>query len=198
MFGTRERTPATTRLDGTKLYLRPYRTSDAGALVDLLVRNRDFLAGFEPPRPDSHYTLQGQRRLIEIDAERWAAGMRYAFGVFLSDDSIVGRVALDNVVLGAWHNSTIGYYVDRAVNNRGLATSAVFLACKFGFEEVGLHRVQAGVMPRNAASARVLEKVGFRHEGLARRYLFIGGAWEDHDIYALTTEDWETGAPPLA
>lgn len=102
----------------------------------------------------------------------------------------MGRVALDNVVLGAWHNATIGYFIDEQHNGRGLATSAVRLVCKFGFEDAGLHRIQAGVMPRNAASARVLEKVGFRREGLAKRYLFIAGAWEDHDIYALTTEDW--------
>jgi ribosomal-protein-alanine N-acetyltransferase len=95
------------------------------------------------------------------------------------------------VVLGAWHNATIGYFIDETHNGRGLATSAVRLVCKFGFEGAGLHRIQAGVMPRNASSARVLEKVGFRREGLAKRYLFIAGVWEDHDIYALTTEDWE-------
>jgi ribosomal-protein-alanine N-acetyltransferase len=132
-----------------------------------------------------------------MDGERWAAGERYAFGVFLPDGSVVGRVALDNVVRGAWRNATIGYYVDRAHNGRGVATGAVTLACRFGFDNAGLHRIQAGVMPRNAASARVLEKVGFRREGLARRYLFIAGAWEDHDIYALTVEDWPD-APTVA
>jgi ribosomal-protein-alanine N-acetyltransferase len=154
------------------------------------VRNRDYLSEFEPPRPESHYTLEGQARLVEIDRERWDAAARYAFGIFLSSGEVIGRVALDNVVMGAWHNATIGYFVDGAATGRGFATQAVALACRFAFEDAGLHRVQGAVMPNNKASARVLEKVGFRHEGLAQRYLFIDGAWRDHDIYALTAEDW--------
>ena len=171
------------------MYLRPYAASDAEALVELLARNRDFLSEYEPPRPESHYTLEGQRRLVQIDVERWEAGARYAFGIFLPSGRIAGRVALDNVVMGAWHNATLGYYVDRGLNGRGLATEAVRLICGFAFDTAGLHRIQAGVMPRNAASARVLAKVGFRHEGLAKHYLFINRRWEDHDIYALTVED---------
>ena len=60
---------------------------------------------------------------------------------------------------------------------------------RFAFEHAGLHRVQPAVMPRNAASQRVVEKAGFRHEGLAVRYLRIAGAWEDHDLYAITVEE---------
>jgi [ribosomal protein S5]-alanine N-acetyltransferase len=117
--------------------------------------------------------------------------------VFLPSGRLIGRVALDNIVLGAWHNATIGYYVDRELNGRGLATRAVLLVVRFGFEQAGLHRIQAGVMPRNAPSARVLSKLGFRHEGRAKHYLYINGVWEDHDIYALTIEDWPTGPPAL-
>jgi ribosomal-protein-alanine N-acetyltransferase len=161
------------------------------------LRNRSFLAAFEPPRPERHYTLAGQKELIEIDIERWSAGLRFAFGVFLVSGEVVGRVALDNVVMGAWHNATIGYYVDQDHNGRGIATEAVLLALRFAFERAGLHRVQAGVMPRNKPSARVLAKLGFRHEGLAKHYLYINGVWEDHDMYALTVEDWAGGPPAL-
>jgi [ribosomal protein S5]-alanine N-acetyltransferase len=181
---------ATARLEGTGLYLRPHEPGDAPALLDVVVRNRDFLSGFEPPRPEGHYTLEGQKLLVQVDRERWDAGVRYAFGIFLPSGRVAGRVALDNVVMGAWHNATLGYYVDRELNGRGLCTRAVALVAQFAFEHAGLHRIQAAVMPHNAASVRVLEKVGFRHEGLAKRYLFIDGAWEDHDIYALTVEDW--------
>jgi ribosomal-protein-alanine N-acetyltransferase len=160
-------------------------------LLELVLRNRSFLADYEPARPDAYYTLEGQRALVDFDSERWAAGARYAFGIFLPSGRLAGRVALDNVVMGAWHNATLGYYVDRELNGQGLCTRAVALVAEFAFERAGLHRIQAGVMTRNVASARVLEKVGFRHEGRALRYLFINGAWEDHDIYALTTEDWD-------
>jgi [ribosomal protein S5]-alanine N-acetyltransferase len=162
------------------------------------VRNREFLSAYEPPRPDAYYTLDGQRTIVAVDAERWSAGARFAFGIFLPSGRIAGRVALDNVVMGAWHNATIGYFVDRELNGRGLCTRAVALVAEFAFARAGLHRIQAGVMPRNVAPARVLQKLGFRHEGLAKRYLYIKGTWEDHDIYALTTEDWPTGRAPVA
>jgi [ribosomal protein S5]-alanine N-acetyltransferase len=186
------------RLEGPDLYLRPYQPGDAEAQLDLVLRNRDFLHAFEPPRPDAHYTLAGQRELITIDRDRWASGVRFAFGVFTTSGEIIGRVALDNVVLGAWHNATVGYWIDRAHNGRGIGTRAVLLAVRFGFEEAALHRIQAGVMPRNVASARLLRKLGFRIEGRALHYLYIDGVWEDHDIYALTVEDWPTGPPALA
>jgi [ribosomal protein S5]-alanine N-acetyltransferase len=180
-----------------RLFVRPYESGDAAAQLDLILRNRDFLAAYEPPRPDRHYTLAGQRELITIDEDRWDAGSRLAFGVFLPSGQIVGRVALDNIVLGAWHNATIGYYVDHEHNGLGLATHAVLLVVRFGFERAGLHRIQAGVMPRNHASARVLQKLGFRHEGMAKNYLYINGVWEDHDIYAVTVEDWASGPPSI-
>jgi ribosomal-protein-alanine N-acetyltransferase len=177
--------------------VRPYEAGDADAQLELILRNRDFLAAYEPPRPERHYTLAGQHELIAIDDERWNDGTGLAFAVLTPDGELVGRVALNNIVLGAWHNATLGYWIDQAHNGRGLATHAVLLVVRFGFERAGLHRIQAGVMPRNHASARVLSKLGFRHEGLAKNYLYINGVWEDHDMYALTVEDWPKGPPTI-
>ena len=73
----------------------------------------------------------------------------------------------------------------------GHATRAVRLALRFAFEHAGLHRVQPAIIPRNLRSVRVAEKAGFRLEGRALRYLKINGTWEDHDVYALTVEDWD-------
>jgi [ribosomal protein S5]-alanine N-acetyltransferase len=94
-------------------------------------------------------------------------------------------------VRGPWQNATLGYWVDEHAGGRGHATRAVRLALRYAFEEVGLHRVQPAIIPRNIRSLRVAEKVGFRREGRALRYLKINGTWEDHEIYALTAEDWE-------
>jgi ribosomal-protein-alanine N-acetyltransferase len=69
-------------------------------------------------------------------------------------------------------------------------TEAVRAATTFAFRTVGLHRLQAAVMPRNGGSQRVLEKVGYRREGTALRYLCIAGEWEDHVIFAVTSEEW--------
>lgn len=169
--------------------LRPFTRDDAEALLGLRIKNRSFLIPFEPERGVNIYTLSAQRRQVAGDEEGFETGRRFAFGIYVGD-LLVGRVSLDNVVRGAWQNATLGYFVDREHNGRGIATEAVRAAVSYAFEEAGLHRVQAGVMPRNVRSIRVLEKVGFRLEGMSLRYLQINGAWEDHNIYAITAEEW--------
>ena len=102
----------------------------------------------------------------------------------------VGRVALSNIVRASWQNATLGYFIGQHFTGRGLATQAVRLVLQVAFENLSLHRVQAAAMPRNLASIRVLEKAGFVHEGMARRYLEINGIWEDHLLYGVTVEEW--------
>ncbi len=149
------------------------------------------MAPYEPTRPDSHFTLATQSRMLEEEARAWRAGLQYVFGIFDHTDSLVGRISLANVVRGGWHNATVGYFVDEANNGRGIATEGLRLVTAFGFGPAGLHRVQAGVMPRNRASIRVVEKNHYRFEGVALRYLCINGVWEDHNIYAVTAEEWQ-------
>ena len=156
-------------------------------MLELRVRNRDFFEQWEPRRDELWYTLDSQEADIAAGVEAARADRRYSFGIFAPE--LVGRIALSEVVRGVFDNVFLGYFVDEAVNGRGYATEAVRQAVRFGFEEVGLHRVQAAVMPRNGASIRVLEKAGFREEGLAARYLCINGVWEDHRIFAITSEE---------
>jgi [ribosomal protein S5]-alanine N-acetyltransferase len=166
--------------------LRPLEPADAPAMLDLRLRNRDFFEAWEPLRDESWYTLAAQQDDIAGGIEGARADRRYVFGIF--DPSLVGRIALNEVVRGVFGNAYLGYFVDEAVNGRGYATEAVRHAVRFAFGEAGLHRVQAAVVPRNAASARVLEKAGFREEGYAERYLCIKGVWEDHRIFAITSD----------
>ena len=187
--------PEGSSLRGTTVYLRPLLASDAPELLELRTRNRAFFAPFEPIQDERHFTLEGQ--LAEIDGALQDAQLdrRYAFGIFTCErDRIAGRIALSNVARGAWQNATVGYYVDRACSNRGYATEALRLVLRFAFGDAYLHRVQAGVLPENTPSARVLEKAGFRREGVSLRYLKINGEWRDHLMYAMTIEDWEDAA----
>ncbi len=180
------------RLEREKSAIRPFVRGDLEALLALRLSNRDFMAAYEADRSDAFFTRAGQAREIALDTEAWAAGAGYALAIVdrLAGDRLIGRIALSNVVRGPWQNATMGYWVDLAANGRGHATDAVQLVCQFAFEHAGLHRVQPAIMPRNTRSRRVVEKVGFRHEGTAVRYLKIAGIWEDHDIYALTREEW--------
>jgi ribosomal-protein-alanine N-acetyltransferase len=96
---------------------------------------------------------------------------------------------------GAFMNAHLGYWIDGEYQGQGFATEAVGNALALAFGALGLHRVQAAVMPHNAASLRVLAKLGFRKEGECARYLQIAGRWEDHHLFAMTREEWETPSP---
>ncbi|WP_164491662.1 GNAT family N-acetyltransferase [Staphylospora marina] len=179
-------------MNGAKILIRKPEPADLEAFLDLEIRNREHLKPYEPNRPDRYYTRDGQRERLERLIRNFEEGNTYGFGIFLRDSgALVGRISLSNVVRGAWENCTIGYYIDHSMQGKGYATEAVKEAVRFAFAEAGLHRVQAAVMPWNLASIRVLEKAGFRFEGMAKRYLRINGKWEDHNIYAITREEWE-------
>ncbi len=174
-----------------RVTIRPLGVRDTTEYAQMVVDNRAHTAPWDPLRPDWWYTRAGQEDQLRRDEDAWQAGTGYAFGVLdRGDDRLVGRVALGNVVRGPWQNATLGYWIAADACGRGVGTDAVLLALEFAFEHAGLHRVQPAIIPRNAASIRLVEKCGFRLEGSALRYLQIAGVWEDHDIYAMTTEDW--------
>ncbi len=168
--------------------LRPIAEDDGEALLAFWTRNRSYFEPWLPLRDETWFTLEAQQAAARRSAELRRDGRGYHFLV-VAGGGVVGRVALNEVVRGAFDNAYLGYMVDEAAAGRGYGTAAVCLAVRFAFAEAGLHRVQAAVMPRNVASARVLEKAGFREEGLARRYLRIAGVWEDHRLFAVTAEE---------
>ena len=180
------------RLQDAATVIRPLETSDLPGLVEARIRNREFLTEWEPTRDESFFTPAGQARELALDDAAWRTATGFPFAILDADagERLIGRVALANVVRGVWQNATLGYWVSHDVGSKGHATRAVGLALRFAFEVAGLHRVQPAIMPRNVRSRRVVEKCGFRHEGVATRYLKINGAWEDHDIFAMTAEDW--------
>lgn len=181
------------RLQDGDTAIRPFARADLEPLLELRLSNREFLAPFEAERDASFFTRSAQAREISLDADAWASGIGYAFAVLdvsTGADELIGRIALSNVVRGPWQNATLGYWIAEGRNGRGHATAAVHLACVFAFDHGGLHRVQPAIMPRNERSSAVVRNNGFRLEGRAERYLRIAGVWEDHDIYALTREDW--------
>jgi ribosomal-protein-alanine N-acetyltransferase len=141
-------------------------------------------------------SLTAVSRQVLRHRREWKLGQAYVMLITPREDerTIIGRIALGGVLRGAFQNAYLGYWIDAERQGQGLMTEAVRAATTFGIESAGLHRVQAAVMPRNGASQRVLEKAGYRREGLALRYLCIAGAWEDHLIFATTAEEWAARA----
>jgi len=108
--------------------------------------------------------------------------------VLTHGDRIVGRVNLNNIVMGVLRSGALGYWVDADHLGRGLATGAVEFACAEALRR-GLHRVEAGTLVHNTVSQRVLVKCGFELYGLAPRFLFIAGSWQDHRLYQRILHD---------
>jgi ribosomal-protein-alanine N-acetyltransferase len=117
-------------------------------------------------------------------------GAGYGYGIFVGI-RFAGEINIGSVQRGPFQSAHVGYWIDKALAGRAYVPEAMVVLCRFAFEEAGLHRLQVAIIPRNRPSRRVVEKLGIREEGLARRYLEINGAWEDHVCYAITAEEWD-------
>jgi ribosomal-protein-alanine N-acetyltransferase len=186
-----------TRIVTDSLVLRPPRTSDVAEVRRALRENAAHLRPWSvaPAPGEDPASLTSVSRSIVRHRREWKRGQ--SFVMYLSpradDRRIIGRIALGGILRGAFQNAYLGYWIDAEQQGRGLMTEAVRAATDFAFGAAALHRVQAAVMPSNKASLRVLEKAGYRREGSAARYLCIAGAWEDHVLFAITTEEWQDG-----
>lgn len=162
--------------------LVPASVTLADAVTGYYRRNREFLKPFDPAREEAFFTIECQREILRAEEAARAAGTGFRFYIVPmgSPETVIGSIGLNNVVWGAFRSAFLGYKLDAAYLNRGYMTAAVGMAVRYAFDEVGLHRVEANVMPRNKPSLRVLEKNGFVNEGLSRYYLNINGVWEDH------------------
>ncbi len=178
---------------GRRIKLRPLAAADFDQWKEVRLRCRDWLTPWEPLPPrgvvDSIENKQVfSTRCALRDRER-QLGASYGFGIFLQEQ-FIGEVNLSIIQRGPFQSAYIGYWIDQNFAGRGYTPEAVVVAFLFAFEELGLHRLEIAIIPRNRASRRVAEKLGLREEGIAVRYLEINGIWEDHIRYAITAEEW--------
>ena len=189
--------PAT--LKHEQVVVRPLRWRDASAWVEVRVRNERWLAPWEGRPERAPEASWAERHSAAVFAAMLRAGRREAragrtlpFAVTV-EGRLVGQVTVANVVRGAFDSASVGYWVDERVAGRGVVPTALALVVDHCFRSVGLHRVEANVRPENAPSLRVVRKLGFREEGLHRRFLFIDGAWRDHLCFSLLREECRRG-----
>ena len=180
-------------LFGRRVMLRSLTVADFPAWQEVRTRCGDWLTRWEPQRLVNQPDVVNNRDAFAIrcsarhrDREM---GSGFGFGVFV-DGAFRGEINVASIQRGPFQNAYIGYWIDEAVAGRGLMPEAVVVVARFAFEELGLHRLQVSIVPRNSASRRVVEKLGLRDEGTALRYLEINGVWEDHVRYAITSEEW--------
>lgn len=180
-------------LFGRRILLRPLTVADFDQWRDVRRRNVDWLTKWEPSR------IPGQPDTVE-DRDAFAVrcsarqrerqlGTGFGFGIFV-DGAFAGEINLSSVQRGPFQSAYVGYWIDERHAGHGYVPEAVVVLARFVFEELKLHRMQIAIIPRNAASRRVVDKLAIREEGTACRYLEINGVWEDHVRYAITAEEW--------
>jgi [ribosomal protein S5]-alanine N-acetyltransferase len=178
--------------------LRPVRAKDAAVWRETRVRNAAWLRPWEPTNPETplYRTSLGPYVSMARTMRKEARQGLTVPWVVTYGGRFAGQLTVGSIVWGSARSAQVGYWIDEAFAGRGVTPTALAMAVDHCFFVIGLHRLEATIRPENHASRRVVEKLGFREEGLRRRSLHIDGAWRDHLCYALTAEDAAGGLMP--
>ncbi|MEM7271241.1 MAG: GNAT family protein [Pseudomonadota bacterium] len=186
MFG-RAREP---RIETDRLFLRPPRHSDYRAWAAARADSRDFLKPWEPRWAEDHLTRRAFRHRVHWSGRAVKTERAYPFFIFeKATGAFLGAVTLDNIRRGPAQSGTVGYWISVKAARRGYMREALTALTGYAFDTLGLGRIEAGCLPENTASRGVLEKSGFKYEGVAQAYLQIDGRWRDHVLYASLRRD---------
>lgn len=178
------------RIEGRGVTLLTPALANYAEWAALRAASRAFLTPWEPVWPGNDLTRAAYRRRIRRYHSEMRADDAYPFFIFRTDDgALVGGLTLSNIKRGMTQSTTMGYWMGERFANQGLMTEAVRAIVPFAFEGLRLHRIEAACLPANAASIRLLEKLGFQREGLARGLVCINGRWQDHLVFALLSDD---------
>lgn len=182
--------------------LRPIRVRDAKTLERVLLANRSWLRQWEATYPGGGSFIDARASIRNLLAHaRSGHGLPFVIEV---DGQLVGQLNVSSISYGSLSSATIGYWVSEEVAGRGITPTAVALATDYCFGVLRLHRMEICIRPENGPSLRVVEKLGFRYEGLRRCFIHIDGHWRDHFSFALVAEEvpggvlrrWRDGRVP--
>lgn len=165
-----------------RLLLKAPDQNLAAYILEYYKRNKEFLEEWEPVRQPEFYTIEYQENQLGNQLAQIQSGDALRFWLFEKEnpEKAIGFFAFSNIVRGVFWSCFLGYGLDGQRINQGYMTEALQKGIEIIFGECGLHRIEANIMPKNARSLRVTEKLGFVNEGISRRYLKINGNWEDH------------------
>lgn len=182
-------------IETDRLFLKVLDGSYAEVVLDYYTRNKDFLKEWEALKDEEFYTLEFHKKQLDKELMSIKNGDSLRFWIFKKEDGefkrAIGSIGFSNIVRGAFHSCFLGYKLDKDEVNRGYMTEALKKGIDMMYQEYKLHRIEANIMPKNKASIKVVEKLGFSCEGTSRKYLKINGVWEDHIHMVLLNEDME-------
>ncbi|XDA97436.1 GNAT family protein [Sulfitobacter sp. LCG007] len=185
------------RIETERMTLRPPVHSDFRAWSALRVQSIEYLTPWEPSWAEDHLTRKAFTNRVYWAQRSVSAGT--ALPLFLvrrDDDMLLGAITLDNIRRGPAQAGTLGYWTGEPFARRGYMREAIDAVVHHSFTRMDLSRIEAACLPENQASRGLLEKTGFKYEGVAQSYLQIDGRWRTHVLYACLRSDrrGKTGA----
>jgi ribosomal-protein-alanine N-acetyltransferase len=171
--------------------IRPIRVRDGRALEQELISNRGWLRPWEATNPHGPIGFDARASIRSL-LGNWRSGFGVPFAIEYEGE-FAGQLNVSGLSYGSLSSASIGYWVAERFAGRNVTPTAVALATDHCLFSIGLHRMEICIRPENAPSLRVVEKLGFRYEGLRRRFIHINGDWRDHFCFALTAEELPTG-----
>ena len=159
------------------MYLRKVRGSDRAEIVALARDGRALHDPWIAPPRTGH--------AFKLYLKRTQRGDHEGLLVCLKDThDIAGVINLNNIIRGSFLSASVGYYATARLTGRGYMAEGLNLVKAYAFNELGLHRIEANIQPGNERSINLVKRCGFRHEGASPAFLFIDGAWRDHERWA--------------
>jgi len=171
--------------------LRPVRVRDAKALEGELLDNRSWLRKWEATNPYAPVSFDARASIRGLLTHA-RAGNGLPF-IVEYDGQLAGQLNVSSIAWGSLSSASMGYWVSERFAGKSVTPTAVALATDYCFYELGLHRMEICIRPENKPSLRIVEKLGFRYEGLRRRFIHINGDWRDHFCFGLVAEELEQG-----
>jgi ribosomal-protein-alanine N-acetyltransferase len=167
----------------------------AGAMAEFLVENfPGHLDRWSPPTVPAMFTESFWNERFALAQDELAADRAVRFVILPRDGidgPVLGTANYTNIVRGAFHACHLGYQIGRAHEGKGLMAEALRATNAFMFGTLRIHRIMANFRPENVRSRTLAKRLGFVEEGVARRYLFIDGAWRDHVLTSLVNPDFD-------
>ncbi len=178
------------KIDTQRCYLRLPNINDFSSWVNLRKKSESFLAQWEPERDRNFYSLNLFKSRVKWARQKFKEKkVIHAFIFRREDNLLIGAVTLDNVRRGASQSGSIGYWLGEPFTKNGYMFESVRAFIFYIFKNFELSRLEAATLPENQDSRSLLEKNGFKYEGVAQSYLQISGRWRNHIIYSLLRND---------
>ena len=180
------------KLTGKRVFLRPPKRRDALKWQKLRMSSKSFLVPWEPAWNASSCTRRAYLRYFKNSNYLANMDRAYSFLIFKTDDkTLLGGINVGNVRRGVAQSASLGYWIGEKYSRNGYMKEALKILIPSLFVDLRLNRIEAATLEENIASKNLLKKIGFKKEGVLRKYLKINGTWRDHILYGLLENDFK-------